>query len=165
MKSTVVVLVDMQNFFLQRIPKSAHKELIENQISILKLCAEKKIPVIVLEYKNRGKTIPALQPALKKVVTEIISKPHNSGFRDTNLEEILKELKAKSVILMGINGSGCVQDTAIGAIYRGYKVLTARGVVASSSIKDSRLATTKKWFSENGTFLESTQQLSSELQN
>jgi nicotinamidase-related amidase len=57
---------------------------------------------------------------------------------------------------MGINASGCVQDTAIGALHRGYQVITSRGVVASSTKRDSNLDTSKKWYSENGLFFEDT---------
>jgi nicotinamidase-related amidase len=153
---TAVILVDMQDFFLKHIKPGARKDLIENQSRVIKLCAVRKIPLIVLEYEGvgRGETTSLLQKEIKKASAVVIRKPHNSGFRDTALAELLHSLKTKRIILMGINGSGCVQDTAIGALARGYRIATARGVIASASERDRDLETSKKWFSDKGTFFE-----------
>ena len=151
------MLVDMQDFFLKRIPAEKRKELILNQAAVIQLCARKKIPVIVLEYEGtgRGKTVSSLTEETQRVKPNfLIRKPHNSGFRNTNLNEILKRLGTKDIVLMGINGSGCVQDTAMGAVGRGYRIATARGVIASSSERDNNLSTSKKWYSKTGKFFE-----------
>ena len=153
-----VVLIDMQEFFLKRIEKAIVKEMVRNQSTVINFCASHKIPVIVLEYEGvgRGKTISPLQQELKKTPTIVIRKPHNSGFRDTDLDDVLKKLKVKKLVLMGINANGCVQDTAIGALFRRYDIATARGVIANQySKRNENLVMTKKWFSANGKFFES----------
>jgi nicotinamidase-related amidase len=163
-----VLLIDMQEFFLQRIEQKAHKPLIDNQIKVIRYCAAHKIPLVVLEYEGvgRGKTIPKLQSEIKKVSTvAVIRKPHNSGFRDTNLDLVLKEWRIKKVVLMGINGSGCVQDTAIGALGRKYSVATASEVIASSSERDRNLATSRRWFAANARFFESIEELLAHIKN
>ena len=51
---------------------------------------------------------------------------------------------------MGVNANGCVQDTAMSALRRGYKVITAEGVTASSSRRDLSLSTNNKtWYLKN----------------
>ena len=155
-----VVLVDMQDFFLEKFDKEKVKELILNQNKVLELCGVNKIPLIVLEYRGRGKTISALQKCIKKITDVcVVIKENNSGFRDTNLDKLLKNKGVKKIILMGINGSGCVQDTAIGALKRGYKIMTSKGVIASNTMRDANLATSKKWYSKNGKFFESVEGL------
>ncbi len=89
----------------------------------------------------------------------MVVKEFNSAFRDTNLDTILKEKQVKRLVLIGINASGCVQDTAMGAIKRGFEIITARGIVASSSKNDSELKVSKKWYTTHGTFYESTKEL------
>lgn len=158
--STAVILVDMQDFFLEKFEKEKVKDLILNQNKVLELCEVNKIPLFVLEYSGRGKTVSALQKSIKKVEdVSVVVKENNSGFRDTNLDELLKNKGVKKIILMGINGSGCVQDTAIGALKRGYKIMTSRGVIASNTMRDANLATSKKWYSKNGKFFESVEDL------
>ncbi len=155
-----VILVDMQDFFLKKVTKENRKRIIPNQIKVINFCEKYKIPLIVLEYKRRGDTTKILREKIKRLPhTEIVVKEHNSGFRGTNLAEILEEIKVRNILLMGINASGCVQDTAIGALYRGYKILTASTVIASFSERDRSLATSKKWYSKSGRYFENTNDL------
>ena len=57
LKNTAVILIDMQSGFIDEIEANKRAEIISGQISILKECAEKDIPVIVLEFKTYGETI------------------------------------------------------------------------------------------------------------
>jgi nicotinamidase-related amidase len=160
MKKVAVIIVDMQDFFLKGFPEGKVQELVSNQNKVISFCIKSKIPIFVLEYAKRGETTKPLKSNLKKVSdTAIVKKENNSGFRNTNLHELLQELKVKNIVLMGINASGCVQDTAIGAVKRGYKIITARGVIASNTKKDANLNTSKKWYSKNGKFLDGFEQL------
>lgn len=155
-----VVLVDMQDFFLKRVTKENCERIIPNQIKVINFCIKRKVPFIVLEYKKRGDTTKVLKEKIRKLPNvEVIVKEHNGGFTNTNLAEILEELKTRSILLMGINASGCVQDTAIGALHREYKILTASTVIASFSERDRNLATSKKWYSRKGKYFESTEDL------
>jgi hypothetical protein len=53
-----------------------------------------------------------------------------------------------------------VQDTAIGAIKRGYRVLTAEDLIASGSNKEGKLSRKNKaWFEDNTVFYESAENL------
>ena len=154
--SLACVVVDMQKFFLQNLTKENRERIVPNQIKVVDLCIKNKIPVIVLEYKGRGETIGVLKNRLKKVQNNVtIVKECNSGFRNTNLHNFLTEKKIKNLFIMGINASGCVQDTAIGALHRGYKIVTASTVIASASVRDRKLATSRKWFSKKGKYFES----------
>jgi nicotinamidase-related amidase len=157
---TGLVIVDMQDFFLKKFEQNKVSLLIKNQVKLLRYCSKNKIPVFVLEYNKRGTTTKPLKVYLQKLkIVNIIVKNSNSGFRDTNLEELLSKLKINRIILAGINGSGCVQDTAIGALKRGLKIITSSEIIASNTIRDINLATSKKWYSMKGNYFEKIEEL------
>lgn len=157
--STAVIIIDMQNFFLNNFTPKNRELIIQNQIKVIELCVKKKLPFIILEYKCRGvfrgKLIKQIDKIIKNTYKETIIKESNSGFTKTNLDSILKKLKIKKILIMGINANGCVQDTAIGAIHRGYKVITAYGIIGSSSRKDIGLsAKNMRWYKKHTDFIE-----------
>jgi nicotinamidase-related amidase len=156
-KNKALILIDMQDFFLKKFVPSIRKNLIQNHSVLIDLCIKKDIPIIVLEYKCRGnlkgETISQLKKKIKDVLKKVIIKENNSGFTKTKLDMVLKDLKIDEVILAGINANGCIQDTAIGALHRGYDVTTSLGIMASSSRKDLDLSKKNKdWFVNNTTF-------------
>jgi nicotinamidase-related amidase len=158
-KNTAVIIVDMQDFFLKNFPASISKSLIENQTHILNLCIKKKIPIVLLEYKAggilRGKTTAKLLKLVNGSIVKTFVKENNCGFTDTTLHDTLKDLRIGTVLIIGLNANGCVQDTAISALHRGYKVITGDGVIASSSRGDLTLSSrNKKWFKKNTIFFE-----------
>lgn len=167
-KDTAVIIIDMQEFFLANFPKPIVKQLIENQKRIINICLKKNFPFILTEYKTRGifrgPTISTIKNLVKNSVIVTIIKEQNSAFTKTDLDTILKENKIKKVLLIGINANACVQDTAIAAIFRGYQVITAQGIIACASRGDMSLSkTNKKWFAENTVFFEDFKQLENYL--
>lgn len=151
---TAVIIVDMQDFFLKNLNKSLYKTLVENQLHVINTCLKNKLPFIILEYKcrgiSRGTLIKDLDEKIKNVHKEVLIKENNSGFTQTKLESILKELRVKKILIMGVNANGCVQDTTIGALKRGFKVITSCGVIANTSRHDLELSKRNKdWFLKN----------------
>ncbi|MDB5266581.1 MAG: nicotinamidase [Parcubacteria group bacterium] len=164
MKNAAVVVMDMQDFFLKNFPAHIKEKLIAEQGKILRRCIKENIPVVVFEYKaggkDRGRTTPILEKLIRKVAEEIIIKESNSGFTKTHLDKILRSLKIKNLIIIGVNANACVQDTAIGAMKRGYKVSTAESLIASVSNKEGRLSRKNKtWFKAHTSFYENTADL------
>lgn len=148
------MLVDMQDFFLKKFKPEILDALIKNQLVLLDFCVKKKLPCIVVEYKAggkfRGTTIKKLGSSIKGVNKETFIKEHNSAFTGTKLDKILKNLNTKEILLIGINANACVQDTAIGALQRGYKIITGHGIIACSSRKDLELSKRNKdWYLKN----------------
>lgn len=140
----VVILVDMQDFFLKTFEKKVRNTLIENQLTVLEFCKKKKIPLVVLEYKTRGiyrgSTTAPLLEKIKATPHTLIIKEKNSGFTNTNLEQILKDWKIKNLFIIGINANACVQDTAISALKRGYKVFVSKETMACAWNKNGELS-------------------------
>ena len=151
------MIVDMQDFFLKNLPAKVKNILVDNQIKVIDAAVKEKLPFFVLEYKCRrmlrGPTISKIADRLKRADKKIIIKESNSGFTATGLDAMLASLGVKEIILVGINANGCVQDTAIAALHRGYAVTVAEGAVASCSRGNLSLSKkNKEWFKENTRF-------------
>ncbi len=162
--NVAVLLIDMQEFFLKRLTTSNRDRIIFNQSKVLDFCLKKHIPVFVLNYKGRGELIKTLREKLGSRCIEI-AKEFNSGFRKTNLEVLLQNIKVKELLLMGINASACVQDNAISALNRGYKIITSGAVIASSSKRDECLVTSRKWYPRKGLYFTDVTTLKAYLNN
>jgi nicotinamidase-related amidase len=157
-----LVIVDMQNFFLKNMKKENKKQLINNQLCIIDYCVENNIPIIELEYaypgENRGKTISQLPK--QYIPKHTITKFSNGGFTKTDLDIKLQELNIGEIILIGINASGCVQDTAIGGLNRKYKITTAKGIIANTWSNDLDLSKSNSaWYQSKTQFLDSAENL------
>lgn len=59
----------------------------------------------------------------------VVTKRRYSAFFGTELDLLLRELGAETLILAGIQAHICVQHTAADAYFRGYKIVLAEGLV------------------------------------
>lgn len=148
----VVILIDMQQGFLDYLNNEEQERIILNQMYVIRWCAQENIPIVVLEYKRRKRTIDILIEELESVKNlEIIEKSHDDGFSNAELDYYLKKIGAKNLFLMGINASYCVKETAQGGIEKGYKIITSNDVIACRGGDNSI-----SWYEENGTVISST---------
>lgn len=157
MKNTALVIVDMQNFFLKNSINKDVDSVINNQRKVIDFFNKNNSPIVFLEYQDeknsRGCVLPVLSKKAKNKYT--IKKLSNGGFTNTDLNKILKDLKIKKIVLVGINANGCVQDTAIGAIRRGYEIISSEDLMANIYFDNLGLSrNNKKWYQENTKFFE-----------
>ena len=144
----VVILIDMQQYFIRGLKKENKERIIANQIFIIKWCAQENIPIVVLEYEKYGKTIDVLIKELKEVkYLRVISKSRPDGFYDTKLAYTLNQVNADNLFLMGIDANVCVRSTAIGAMVNGFKFITSEDVIDGVRNDDNSIP----WYRENGT--------------
>jgi len=126
------LLVDMQRFFLRDLEVGVEASLIAAQKEIIRYCAQADIPLFVLEYNDEGRTIGELRHEIARVPqTKTIIKKHDDGFKRTALDECLQEFSITHLLLMGVNASFCVRDTARSALRRGYQIITADHLIAN----------------------------------
>jgi len=62
-----------------------------------------------------------------------VLKPRHSGFHETPLEILLRDLKVKRVVVTGIAGNICVLFTAHDAHMRGFEVVVPKDCMASNT--------------------------------
>jgi nicotinamidase-related amidase len=69
-----------------------------------------------------------------------VLKPKHSGFYDTTLETLLRDLKIRRVIVTGIAGNICVLFTANDAYMRGMQIVAPRDCCVSNTAADNEAA-------------------------
>lgn len=67
----------------------------------------------------------------------LIKKQHYSGFFETHLESLLKELGAKTLVTVGFDSQICLRGTVTDALYRNYRVIVLRDCVATSEFPET----------------------------
>ena len=126
-----VLLIDMQDFFVQSIVDEDLNKMVAHQMDVLNYCREYDIPVFVLEFYYCGNTIKILSDNIDTLRRkERITKRGDDGFKDTPLAAQLHTEGVRNVMLMGINASHCVRDTAAGALKNRFSVMTSRQLIA-----------------------------------
>lgn len=151
--SLVVLLIDMQDDFCKRMESQRRQKLVSAQKLILRQCALRKIPLILIEYKGSGETIKELSDPISKVRNKArILKSTDNAFpgdgHDCALNNTLKAIRARTLLVMGVNLSACVLDTAQSAIQLGYRVQTSRDIIANTNYPE--WSSDWSWYEESG---------------
>lgn len=156
-KKLAVLLIDMQNVFVDHLRSGAKEKIIPKQIEILESCVKNKVPIYVIKLnapdfsREIMELTPQISKALENIPTKIsIIKDKDNAFTGTPLDKTLSEQNITHLLLMGVNAQGCVFDTAKTAIEKGYKIITAATLIAGQPTdKEDDCA---PWFEKNGLF-------------
>ena len=138
---SALIIVDMQNFFYgsePQIPLTKYKEIIHNQIRLIKFARKKNIPIIWTRahHENiRNSIYQELNPfhfknglpvftkssihfeiidELKNYISNndlFIDKEKYSAFHNTKLNAFLRERDIKTLIITGVTTNICVEST------------------------------------------------------
>ncbi len=142
-----VLIVDMQSLFLNYIGEEAKLDLIKRQIRLLELCKKKDYPVAVLEFKNTGNTIQEIIGPLSKIPRySFFEKSNDDGFMENpRLKHTLKNWGLEDLCISGVNAECCVLQTAIGASKNGFRIISSKKLIASSSGNEG-INYLREWF-------------------
>jgi nicotinamidase-related amidase len=66
----------------------------------------------------------------------ILEKRAYSGFFETGLDSVLRNLKVDTLILTGLHTNMCVRHTAADAFFRGYKIVVPKDATEAFTEKD-----------------------------
>ena len=163
-----VVLIDMQELFVSALAEDTARKIIRAQTRVIGRCADKDIPLAVVEYDGDGPTLKELTEAISRVPrTVTVQKYREGGFDgDIDLDAALRQMQIHKLLLMGIYASQCVKTFGDCARKRGYEIATARPLIANiltdekSNYGRSRASEfnlsdrSKLWYSEYGTFFD-----------
>lgn len=136
--------------------RKAVDKFLPMQIKFLKKVREFSIPVIHLQLVKpdteenwHDKQFKRNEPGVRildEVLEDsdlIVEKSKDSGFFETELDDVLKKLNVETIIITGMQTQICVQTTAADGYFRGYKVLVPSDVVVSTKEMDTDRAL--KW--------------------
>lgn len=158
-----ILLIDMQDDFLEEIQRDEVERMITNQIEVLECAQQNNLPIILLEYRNHDATNKQLRKILSNSNYKKIVKSEDDGFLYTSLDSIVKEKGASELVFMGINASACVKRTAKGALNAGYSIVTSPDIIADP--KHWRDNKSLEWYGSNGTLCPNTENLIEYLGN
>ncbi len=128
---TVLVVVDIQESLFGVLEKEVSEKLLYNVKILIKLARKLDIPIFLTEQYPKGlkHTIPPLQEILGDLAP--MEKTSFSCCGAPGFVERLDELKARSVILTGIETHVCILQTALDLLKLQYRVFVPCDAVAS----------------------------------
>lgn len=128
---TVLVVVDIQESLFNVLKKEVGETLVHNVQLLVKLANKLCMPVLLTEQYPKGlkRTIPQLREVLGDLTPmekTIFSCSGAPGFM-----ERLDDLKARNIILTGIETHVCILQTALDLLRLGFRVFVPCDAVAS----------------------------------
>ena len=122
---TALMVIDVQVDVMEYAWK--REESISRIAELVRRARESKVDVIWVQHSDDGMQIDSeawqLVPELKVLNSErIVHKLWRSSFEETELEEILEELKVGHLIITGAQSNLCVRHTIHAAIERGLDI-------------------------------------------
>lgn len=147
-KSSVLLVIDMQNYFY-----SMAKPILPAIKTTIQLCRDASIPIIFTRHSHKspqdygmlwewwngdlimdGTPEAELIPELDRREDDlVVEKNTYSAFRGTNLEEKLINMGVKEVMVTGVMTNLCCETTAREAFIRGFRVFFSTDATATSS--------------------------------
>ncbi len=122
---TALMVIDVQVDVMEYAWK--REETISRIAELVRGARESKVDVIWVQHSDDGMQIDSeawqLVPELKVLNSErIVHKLWRSSFEETELEEILEELKVGHLVITGAQSNLCVRHTIHAAIERGLDI-------------------------------------------
>lgn len=148
MNFDALIIIDMQTALVEAHPYN-EATVIENIKRLLQVCRAKKIHVIYIQHDGGDgdelkhgsegwKIYKEIAPLSEEKVLE---KKYNSAFRNTGLHEYLDQIRAKNLILCGMQTEYCFDVSCKVAFEYGYNVTVPQ---ATSTTFDNSFASGKK---------------------
>ncbi|KEH40941.1 putative nicotinamidase [Medicago truncatula] len=148
-QTCALLVIDMQNYF-----SSMAALILANLNTTITLCRRASIPVIFTRHCHKspsdhgmleewwfgdlimdGSIEAELMTALdRKGEDMVVEKSTYSAFRNTGLEEKLKEMGVDEVIVTGVMTNLCCETTAREAFIRGFRVFFSTDATATSDL-------------------------------
>ena len=148
-KTSALLVIDVQNYF-----SSMAHPILPNLLQTIQLCRRASIPVIFTRHSHTGRdggmlaewwigdlimdgTAEAkLMPELERLPEDmVVGKNTYSAFRNTRLEEQLREMGVEEVIVTGVMTNLCCETTAREAFVRGFRVFFSTDATATSDLE------------------------------
>ncbi len=161
MTRNCLIVIDMQNDFLDRLEVNCRAGLILKTNQLIDIFRASGCPVIwvqqlfscdlsdaFLEMRDRRISVAIEGTAGAEIHSDlarrdedtVVVKKRYSAFFGTNLEQILSDLGPEQVTLAGVNTHACIRTTAIDAYQRDMRVLLASECIDSYDPEHARIS-------------------------
>ena len=136
MRPAVLVLDMIADFTTGRMGSPSSRAVRPAVLRLLRHARSKKIPVLYCQNPqvSGDPKLTQTDPMLKRQRGEVLIPKHTfDAFFGTNLEDLLKEKKADTLVLTGICTDVSVQHTAAHAFFQGYRIFVPKDATAAST--------------------------------
>ena len=129
MKYCLLIIDVQKGIFALKQPVYNAESIIQNIDMAVRFAREKGIRVVFSRHENNsflksGTEGHAIVDALKVCEGDsLIPKRHPDAFADTGLDDMLKTEGVTDLIITGLISNGCVKDTCLSALKKGYNVI------------------------------------------
>jgi nicotinamidase-related amidase len=131
----LLVVIDMQE---QLLPVIAEKErIIDNVLKLVKFAWIIRLPILLTEQENLGKTTSEIRAELKEI--RPITKLEFDCFQSRAFAEHVGRLNRSTLIIAGIEAHICVAQTALHALV-GHRVHVVSDAISSRSLHNRKVA-------------------------
>ncbi|MEM0378369.1 MAG: isochorismatase family cysteine hydrolase [Thermosphaera sp.] len=156
LKPAILVIDMIEEFVRGRLRSARAEQIVPVIANIVSVARRRGIPVIhlidqhfpfdrefsiwgphALREHHESKIIDELAPEAGDIV---LYKRSYSGFRDTGLAGVLRDLGVDTVILTGIHTHICVMHTAIDAFYERFNIILVSDAISAFSEGDHEYA-------------------------
>lgn len=148
--ATALLVVDVQQGLFQKsTPVYRAADLIHNIQILVDAAHRAHVPVVYIQHNDKNslaKDTPAwqLHPEMSPAENDLrVDKQHSNAFEETPLDDLLKARGVNHVVVTGLVTHGCVKNTCLGALERGYQVMLVSD--AHSSFSDKAAELVVKW--------------------
>jgi nicotinamidase-related amidase len=94
---------------------------------------------VIKEWKEPNNIFKYSKVIAPKVGDFVIKKQHYSGFFETHLDSLLKELGTHNLIVVGFDADLCLRGTVIDALYRNYQVVVLRDCTCTGEYPETEV--------------------------
>lgn len=149
-KTSILLVIDAQNYF-----SSMVKPILPSINTTIDLCRRASIPIAFTRHRHKspaeygmlgewwnndlildGTSESELMPDLDRQPNDaVVEKTTYGAFTGTRLEERLREMGVKEVIVTGVMTNLCCETTAREAFVRGFRVFFSTDATATSDVE------------------------------
>jgi nicotinamidase-related amidase len=123
---SALLVIDMQREALEGCPDTAG--VIERINQLADRARRSGAPVVFIQHEGldelrRGTPGWEIDPSLERDGAHLVPKAYRDAFAETELEDLLRRLGVRRLILTGVHSDFCVQMTTLSAVVRGFDVV------------------------------------------
>ena len=129
---SVLVVVDVQGTFLDKLPEAESAILLERICWLIGVARWVRVPQVVMaeDISSSGSVHPAVAGALAPG-TPVHDKMHFGLAADDSVLQSVRDSKRNTAILVGLETDVCICQSALGLLERGYRVAVVADAVGS----------------------------------
>lgn len=148
MSKSLLLVIDMQKA-MEIEPAYNINSVKKNIKTLLEKYRREGLPVVYVQHEGKEGSVIARSakgwPIIEDIAPiedeTIVNKRFNSGFKDTNLEEVLNSYNPEEVVITGMQSEYCIDTTVRVAFEKGYNIIVPR---ETNTTFDTELLTGKE---------------------